>query len=159
MELLGHLQRLEAEGNPIQVGLVGCGQMGSGMVHVVHKMAGMNIMAIADVDISRPIATFKEIGIPDSGICITNRPGEAEDALRDGKRVVTEDALVLTQLESLDALVEATGITEVGAQVAWNSILNCKHVIMLNVETDVTVGVILHRMAQKNRLRLHRGYG
>jgi len=149
MELLGHLQRLEAEGNPIQVGLVGCGQMGSGMVHVVHKMAGMNIMAIADVDVSRPIATFKGIGIPESNICITNHPGEAEDALRDGKRVVTEDALVLTRLESLDALVEATGITEVGAQVAWNSILNRKHVIMLNVETDVTVGVILHRMAER----------
>jgi predicted homoserine dehydrogenase-like protein len=149
MELNKHLQQLQADGNPIQVGLVGCGQMGSGMVHLVHKMAGMDIMAVADVDIRRPVATFKEIGVPKSGICVTNKTGEAEDALRAGKRVATEDALLLTRLEGLDALVEATGLAEVGAQVAWNSILNQKHVVMLNVETDVTVGVFLHRMAQK----------
>ena len=149
MELLGHLQQLEAEGEPIRVGLVGCGQMGSGLVHLVHRMAGMHIAAIADVDISRPVATFKEIGVPAADICVTNKPNQAEDALRAGKRVVTEDAVLLTKLESLDALVEATGLTEVGAQVAWNGILNQKHVVMLNVETDVTVGVLLHRMALK----------
>jgi len=149
MELLGHLKQLEAAGTSIQVGLVGCGQMGSGMVHLVHGMDGMNITAVADVDIRRPVATFKELGFTEDDICITNRPDQAEDALRAGKRVATEDALLLTKLESLDALVEATGLTEVGAQVAWNSILNQKHVVMLNVETDVTVGVLLHRMAVK----------
>ena len=46
-------------------------------------------------------------------------------------------------------LVEATGITEIGARVAWNSIQNQKNIVMLNVETDVTVGLFLHRMAQK----------
>jgi predicted homoserine dehydrogenase-like protein len=149
MELLGHLQQLEAEGTPIQVGLVGCGQMGSGMVHLVHGMAGMDVTAIADVDISRPVATFKGIGVAEDSICVTNKVNQAEDALRAGKRVATEDAVLLTKLESLDALVEATGLTEVGAQVAWNGILNQKHVVMLNVETDVTVGVLLHRMAVK----------
>jgi predicted homoserine dehydrogenase-like protein len=94
-------------------------------------------------------ATLKSTGVPESDICTTNDPSEAEDALRKGRYVVTEDALVLPQLESLDVIVEATGVTEVGAQVAWNSILNQKHIVMLNVETDVTVGVFLHRMAQK----------
>ena len=41
MQLLDHLLRREAAQNPIRVGLVGCGQEGSGMVHVTHKMAGM----------------------------------------------------------------------------------------------------------------------
>ncbi len=149
MELLGHLQRLESAGDPIRVGLVGCGQMGSGMVHLVHGMAGMDIAAIADVEVSRSIRTFKEIGVSDDDICVTDKPNQAEDALRAEKRVATEDALLLTRLEDLSAVVEATGLTEVGAQVAWNSILNQKHVVMLNVETDVTVGVLLHRMAQK----------
>ncbi len=149
MELLNHLRKREAAGHPIQVGLVGCGQMGSGMVHVVHKMAGMEVKAISDIDLNRPLAVFRELGIPESGICVTNAAGEAEDALRKGQYVATQDALLLPRLESLDALVEATGITEVGAQVAWNSILNRKHVIMLNVETDVTVGVFLHHLAQK----------
>jgi len=33
--------------------------------------------------------------------------------------------------------------------VAWTGIMNSKHVIMLNVETDVTVGPLLYRLAQK----------
>ena len=149
MEIYEHLQRLEAEGDPIRVGLVGCGQMGSGLAHSMYHIAGMNGVAISDIDVGRPIATLAAMGIPESGIVVTNQVGPAEDALRAGKYVVTEDAVMLAKLESLDAVVEATGLTEVGARVAWNCILHSKHVIMLNVETDVTVGPLLHRLAQK----------
>jgi predicted homoserine dehydrogenase-like protein len=149
MEIFEHLQRLEAQGNPIRVGLVGCGQMGSGMAHVTNQAVGMNTMAISDIDVSRPLAALAAMGIPETQIVVTNRVGEAEDALCSGKYLVTEDAVMLAKLESLDAVVEATGLTEVGARVAWNCILNSKHVIMLNVETDVTVGPLLHRLAQK----------
>ncbi len=149
MEIYEHLQQLEAQGEPIRVGLVGCGQMGSGLAHVTNQMAGMDTMAISDIDVSRPLAALAAMGIPESKIAVTNEVGPAEDALRAGKYVVTEDAVMLAKLESLDAVVEATGLTEVGARVAWNCILHSKHVIMLNVETDVTVGPLLHRLAQK----------
>ncbi|GAB4542960.1 MAG: NAD(P)H-dependent oxidoreductase [Anaerolineae bacterium] len=149
MELYEHLQRREAAGNPIRLGLVGCGQEGSGMVHITRQMAGLETRVIADIIPQRPLDTFKAIGIPESRIVTTDKSGEAEDALRKGQYVITEDALLLPQLESLDVLVEATGVTEVGAQVAWSSILNQKHIVMLNVETDVTVGLFLHHLAQK----------
>jgi predicted homoserine dehydrogenase-like protein len=123
--------------------------MGSGLVHVTHQTKGMETYAIADINASLPLSTLKGMGIPESRICVTDRPGEAEDAIQAGKYVVTEDAVMLAKLESLDAVVEATGLTEVGARVAWNCILHSKHVIMLNVETDVTVGPLLHRLAQK----------
>jgi len=150
MEIYERLQAMEAAGKAIRVGLVGCGQMGSGMVHVTHQMPGMETVAISDINPNLPLAVLKELGIPDSEICVVNKLGDAEDALRDGKRLVTEDALLLTQLEGLDAVVEATGLTEIGSKVAWSCILNGKHVIMLNVETDVTVGVLLHRLAEKS---------
>jgi len=147
MELLNHLKKRESEGKPVRVGLVGCGQMGSGMVHVTHGMPGMETFAIADVEVERPRGTLAGLGIPKSRIVTTNRKEEAEDALRAGKYVVTEDGELLAQLDSLDAVVEATGSTEVGAQVAWACVQNRKNVIMLNVETDVTVGIYLHEMA------------
>ena len=149
MEIFEHLQRLEADGDPIHVGLVGCGQMGSGLAHVTNRIVGMNTVAISDIDVNRPLATLAEMGIAGTQIVVTNEIGAAEDALRAGKYVVTEDAVMLAKLESLDAVVEATGLTEIGARVAWNCILHSKHVIMLNVETDVTVGPLLHRLAQK----------
>ena len=149
MEIYERLQAMEAAGKAIRVGLVGCGQMGSGMVHVTHQMPGMETVAISDINPNLPLAVLKELGIPDSEICVVNKLGDAEDALRDGKRLVTEDALLLTQLEGLDAVVEATGQTEIGSKVAWSCIQNSKHIIMLNIETDVTVGVLLHRLAEK----------
>jgi predicted homoserine dehydrogenase-like protein len=149
MELYDRLLQREASGDPIRVGLVGCGHMGSGMVHVVHQMAGMDTVAIADIAPARAQETLEKLGCAESDICITNSKGEAEDALRAGKRVLTEDSVMLAQLEGLDAVVEATGLTEIGARVAWTGIMNSKNVIMLNVETDVTVGPLLHRLAQK----------
>lgn len=150
MEIYENLQQRQVDGNPIRVGLVGCGQMGSGLVHVTNQMVGMDTIAISDIDFNRPLAALKTMGIPESKICITNKLGEAEDAVRAGNYLVTEDALLLTKLDSLDAVVEATGLTEVGSKVAWNCILHSKHVIMLNVETDVTVGPLLYRLAKKS---------
>jgi predicted homoserine dehydrogenase-like protein len=150
MEIYERLQQRAAEGRPIHVGLVGCGQMGSGLVHVTHQMAGMETVAISDIDLNRPLATFRALGVPESQVCVTSKVGEAQDALRAGGRVVTQDAVLLGKLGALDAVVEATGLTEVGARVAWTCIMNAKHVIMLNVETDVTVGPMLQRLAQKS---------
>lgn len=149
MELLARLRQREAEGKRIVAGIVGCGQMGSGMVHVTHRMPGMRIMAIADIDLERPRRTLASLGVPAAEICLTEKEGEAEDALRAGRYVVTQDAELPGRLEGLDAVVEATGSTEVGARVAWSCIEHRKHVIMLNVETDVTVGVLLRDRARK----------
>ena len=150
MELYRRLIEMEAQGQTIRVGLVGCGQMGSGMVHLTARMIGMRTVAIADIDVNRPLKVYKELGIPELEICITNQPGQAEDALARGKFVISEDAALLAQLPSLDAVVEASGDTEVGARVAWDCIENRKNIVMLNVETDVTIGYLLHRVAQRN---------
>ena len=39
---------------------------------------------------------------------------------------------------------------DIGALVAWTSVNNRKPVIMLNVETDITVGLLLNDLARKN---------
>ncbi len=149
MELLEHLKERQESGKPVAVGIVGCGQMGSGMVHVTHQMTGMRIRALADIDERRALRTLETLGVAADSICRTSKASEGDDALRAGRYVVTEDALLLPRLSSLEAVVEATGSTEVGAQVAWDCIQHAKHVIMLNVETDVTVGVYLTTMARK----------
>ena len=68
MELYKHLNKREEDGNPIQVGLVGCGQEGSGMMHVTHKMTGLEIKAIADLVPERPLSALKGLGIPEGSI-------------------------------------------------------------------------------------------
>ncbi|RPI01250.1 MAG: hypothetical protein EHM72_06935 [Calditrichaeota bacterium] len=150
MELLLPLKKRAAAGNPIRIGLVGCGQMGSGLAHTINNITGMSIQAIADIHPQRAIDTLIEMNVNPDDIIITENRGEAEDALFIGKRVVTADALMLPQLDRLEANVEVTGVTDVGARVAWTSINAGKPIIMLNVETDVTIGVYLDRLARKN---------
>jgi predicted homoserine dehydrogenase-like protein len=139
--------KTRSSGNPIRLGLVGCKGKKAQMVHLTRRMDGLDTRVTADIITERPVATLKASGVAEF-ICVTDHRTGGRCPEK-GKYVVTQDALLLPKLESLDVLVEATGVTEVGAQVAWNSILNQKHIVMLNVETDVTVGILLHQLAQK----------
>ena len=131
----------------IKVGLVGAGFMGKGIVEALEGAPGMEVVAVSDVDIERAKDCFESIGF--------SRYRKIESAV-DGKRlsfpeqrVVTDDYRVITALEGIDMVVEATGVPGVGAEVAFRSIINRKHVGMLNVEADVTCGFYLSQIAEK----------
>ena len=149
MELVRKLRQRQAEGNPVCVGLIGCGQMGSGLAHTINNIEGMAVRAIADVDAGRGIKTFTEMGISRDCIQITDSLVDIHDALAADRFIVTENAELLTQTDGIEANVEATGVPDVGAYIALRSIENRKPVIMLNVETDVTVGAYLSRLARR----------
>lgn len=131
---------------PIRVGLVGAGFMGKGIVEVLESAPGMEVVAVADIDIERATGCFEAVGL--------SRYRKIENAAAGRglswteERAVTEDHRVIPELEGIDMVIEATGIPEVGAEVAFRSIMNKKHVGMLNVETDVTCGYYLARLAE-----------
>ena len=149
MELLNKLKQRQAANNPISIGIVGCGQMGSGLAHTINNISGMKVTAIADINPERGLDTLKSMGYRANDIIVTDKTGEANDAIKSGKAIVTADALLMTQLNALEANVEATGATDIGARVAYESIMNRKPIIMLNVETDITVGAYLNQLARK----------
>ncbi len=143
-------QALEARasrGEPIQVGFVGAGRMGTGAICQIGLMRGMRTAIIADIDIERVVRAFELTGYKRDDIVITDGESEAADAIRQNKPVATEDSQMMLDLD-IDAVVESTGNPEVGARVALQAIQARKHTIMLNVETDVVIGPILHRMAE-----------
>jgi predicted homoserine dehydrogenase-like protein len=149
MELLRKLRARHEAGDPIRVGIIGCGQMGSGLAHATSKVPGMRVAAIADVDPQRAIDTFVSLGHARDDIVVTDTEATAAGALAGSRPLVTADALLVTRLERLEANVEATGVPDVGARVAYESIMNGKPVVMLNVETDVTVGLYLSGLARR----------
>lgn len=149
MELLRKLAVRHSNNDPIRVGIIGCGQMGSGLAHAVSNVNGMRVSAIADIDTARAVAALVELGCARGDIVVTDTPGVAANALRAGRRLVTADALLMTQLEGLEANVEATGVPDIGARVAYESIMARKPIVMLNVETDITVGYHLSALARR----------
>jgi predicted homoserine dehydrogenase-like protein len=149
MELVSKLRQRAARGDPIRIGIVGCGQMGSGLAHAINNIEGMRVAAIADIEPQRGLTTYAEMGHDAADIEVHEDPGAVDDAIRAGRAVVTPDALVMPRLEGLEAIVEVTGIPDVGARVAHDAIMNRMPVIMMNVETDITIGVYLDRLARQ----------
>jgi len=151
MGLPERLAALEASGKPIRIGLVGVGQMGAGLIGQTSMSQGLRVVAAADVFLDRVRAGLAEGG-PTAGEIVDVTPadvtnGTADRLIADGKRLAMQDATSLCQLANVDVVIEATGVPNIGAAVAFSAILARKHIVMLNVETDVTVGYLLKRMA------------
>ena len=141
------LEELERNGEIIKVGVVGAGQMGRGMISQIESMAGMRVVITADIQINNVTNAYVKSGVSEADIVETNNVEQASSAVKEGKVVSTTDAQLVTSLPEVDVIVDATGVPDIGAKIAWDAILNRKHIVMLNVEADVTVGVILKKMA------------
>jgi predicted homoserine dehydrogenase-like protein len=145
MMLLPMLKARHARGEIINVGLVGAGQMGEGLVAQMETMFGMRGTVVADAVPGRSLQVLKSAGVAESDIVETDDPEIATQAIDAGKRVASTNPET-AWVGPVDVTVEATGIPEVGARVAYEAILARKHVLQMNVETDATVGWLLRRM-------------
>ncbi|MCH5584680.1 SAF domain-containing protein [Shimazuella sp. AN120528] len=148
MPIYHKLEALGQEGNFIRVGLIGAGQMGRGMISQIAAMKGMEVVATADIQTQNAVHAYENAGYASSQIVQTEEIEKAERAIASGQVVVTSNMQLVLQLPAVDVIVDATGIPNLGAEIAWKSILAKKHIVMLNVETDVTVGPLLHQMAR-----------
>ena len=142
------LKKREAEGRPIQVGIVGAGYMGRGMALQIEKsIPGMRVAAIYNRNPETAKFALEQCGIEDA--TQTTSAAEIELAVESGKYVYCDDADLLCRAGNIDAIVEATGEVEFGAQVTMSAIENGKHIILMNAELDAVVGPILKVYADK----------
>lgn len=141
------LKELEASGKRIQIGLIGAGQMGTGMVSQMMLMKGIEPAVICDINLQNARRALQLAGVDPDMIIEADSVAKAQQARETGKFVITDDIDVVTRMGLVDVVIDATGVPEVGAKAAMQSILSGKHIVMLNVEADVTVGSILKSMA------------
>jgi predicted homoserine dehydrogenase-like protein len=135
------LERREAEGRPIRVGMVGAGFMGRGIAkQLLTAAAGMRLVAIANRHPERAREAFSAAGA--ANIVDVSDVDGLETAAANGVPAVTDDALLLCN-GPLDVVVEVTGTIELAARVALEAIANRKHVVLMNAEVDGTVGPLL----------------
>jgi predicted homoserine dehydrogenase-like protein len=143
------LQKLQAQGKPIRLGVSGAGWMGSGFVTAVSHMPGMEVYLLADTNVQAAREVFLSIGVPADKIVEASSVGPAMDALRAGKRVITGSYSLAAQLEALDIVTDVTWSAAIGAETAYACIQHHKDVVLVNIEADVTVGRILNKMARE----------
>lgn len=141
------LERRAADGFPVHVGIIGTGKFGGGLIAQLSHMRGMAISVVADIDPERAKRVLVASGVDEGDIQLVDSMSAINDAIHADKTAVVPDGLLVAHCDYVDVVVEATGVPEVGARMAYEAITHGHHVVMVNVEADVTIGPILRRLA------------
>ena len=102
---------------------------------------------VVDIDTQNAVSAYTLAGIKKDDIAVVSTLSEMNAAIEKGKYVVSNNSEIACKANLIDAVVDATGVPDVGARIALDSILNQKHITMLNVETDVVIGPLLKQLA------------
>jgi predicted homoserine dehydrogenase-like protein len=143
------LQNRADSGKPIRIGLVGSGEMGTDIVTRVAHMPGIEIGAISEL---RMPAAGKAVDIAfrEEGRWCEARSADALNAaMEQGKVAVTDDVNLLINSGLIDVVIDATGVPAVGAEIGLRAMEHGKHLVMMNVEADVTIGSYLKSEADR----------
>ncbi|MFN3481463.1 homoserine dehydrogenase [Rhabdaerophilum calidifontis] len=147
--LAADLAAREAEGRPIRVGIVGCGEMGTDLVTQIARMRGLRVAAIADRSGRNALEAIR-IARHDPGIAapVDGLPA-LDSAIEAGRIAIIDDAHVMLRSGLVDVVIDATGRPAAGAEIGLATIRAGKHLVMMNVEADVTIGPYLKAEADK----------
>ncbi|URW91771.1 NAD(P)H-dependent oxidoreductase [Lacticaseibacillus paracasei] len=131
MTLYQELLKREAEDNPIKVGVIGAGQMGFGMISQIASIPGMIVTGISDINLDNARLAKKSF---------------LDNSNKANKILTSTDFREVVNDPDVEVLVDATGVTEVGAKLALETLVAKKHLVLLNVEIDVTIGPLMKRL-------------
>ncbi|MFC7064333.1 1-deoxy-D-ribulose 5-phosphate reductoisomerase [Brucella rhizosphaerae] len=153
------LQARAETGKPIRIGLIGAGEMGTDIVTQVARMPGIEVGALSA---RRLPNTFKAVrtayGDEENAQEATTESAMTR-TIEGGKIAVTGDNDLILSNPLIDVIIDATGIPEVGAETGIKAIENGKHLVMMNVEADVTIGPYLKAQADKHGVIYSLGAG
>jgi len=131
MTLYKQLLQREKEGCPIKVGVIGAGQMGAGMIAQIATIPGMIVGGISDIFLDSSIRA---------------KDAYLASSTRKHAVLISQEFKEIIHSDKIDIIVDATGVPEVGAQIALETLLVKKHLVLLNVEVDITVGPLMHKL-------------
>lgn len=144
MNLSSLAAKAAENGKPVRVGLIGAGKFGSMFLGQVPGIAGLEVMAIADLDPEKARTACRNVGWSDARI---------------EKVVFDDDGVRIASHDDVDVVIEATGSPRAGVTHARAAIAAGKHVVMVNVEADVLVGPALAKEAAAANVVYSMAYG
>lgn len=131
MSIYQQLLERERANQPIKVGVIGAGQMGFGMIAQISSIPGMSVTGISDINVE---AAQRAADYYNS------------KAAKKEQIIVTNDFRQVIQSSNVEVIVDATGVPEVGANISLEALRSKKHLVLLNVEVDITIGSIMHQL-------------
>ena len=142
MRLTNGLRQRALDGNPIGVGLIGCGKFATMYLAQAARTPGIAIRAIADLN---PAAARRKV--------------EASTALDPEAIRFVDNASSLIADDAVELVIEATGDPVQGTMHALAAIEARRHILMVNVEADVLCGPALAKRARHRGVVYSMAYG
>jgi predicted homoserine dehydrogenase-like protein len=158
MSLLDLLQRREADGKPVRVGVIGAGTFSTAFLNQARRTPGMQVACVADLYPQKARDACLASGWPAEALADGRSPDAVNDLVARGKVAIADNADYLLHAD-LDVVLECTGLTEPGAYHAWTALDTGKHVVMVNVEADALLGHVLQQKADGHGLVYSMAYG
>ena len=142
------LTMLENAGKQIHVALIGAGQMGKDIVAQIALMKGMTCDIVVDLTAAIAMDAYTQAGYT-GDVVEAATVMDAEAAIASGKKVVTTNYQIAIETPRIQSVIDATGSPEMGARITMGCIMFKKHIVMMNVECDITVGPILRSLCEQ----------
>ncbi|MDX7952096.1 homoserine dehydrogenase [Lichenihabitans sp. Uapishka_5] len=147
--LAAELQARAAAEGPITIALAGAGQMGTDIVVQIGLMPGVRLGAVSEIRPQQAIDAILMSGRERGDVVQAHSANDIDRAIEQNRIAVTEDYRALCSAGHIDVVIDATGNPNVGTLVALEAMKHGKHVVMLNVEADITIGRFLKEEADK----------
>ncbi|MDH0126516.1 NAD(P)H-dependent oxidoreductase [Brucella intermedia GD04153] len=143
------MQARADSGRPIRIGLIGSGEMGTDIVTRVAHMPGIEIGAISELRIPNALKAV-DIAFQEEGYGReVSTASDLTAAMEAHKVAVTDNADLILENDLIDVVIDATGVPAVGAEIGLRAMEHGKHLVMMNVEADVTIGAYLKAEAER----------
>ena len=135
--------KLQNRSKPIKIGFIGCGKFVSMFLAQYNQLEKIQIDSIVDVNIEKAKKNCLNSGLNEKTISNINFTNSLDNTLE----------------RDIEIFIEATGNPIIGTVHATKIINNKKHIILVNVEADVTCGKFLSDLANKNNVVCSMAYG
>ena len=135
--------KLQNKSEPIKIAFIGCGKFVSMFLAQYNQLEKIQIDTIVDVNIDQAKKNCLNSGLSKKTLTDINFANSLDDVLE----------------RDIEIFIEATGNPIVGTVHAKKILDNKKHLILVNVEADVTCGKFLSDLAIKNNVVCSMAYG
>ena len=135
--------KLENRKEPIRVGFIGCGKFVSMFLAQYNNLEKIQIDSIVDINIDQAKKNCTNSGLNKDTVNKINFSTSLDEILD----------------RNIEIFIEATGNPIVGTVHATKIIKNKRHVVLVNVEADITCGKYLSDLAKNNGVICSMAYG
>jgi len=135
--------KLENRKEPIRIAFIGCGKFVSMFLAQYNHLDKIQIDSIVDLNIEQAKKNCTNSGLDETKISEINFSKSLDEILD----------------RNIEIFIEATGNPIVGTVHAVKIIKNKKHIILVNVEADITCGKYLSDIAKENGVICSMAYG